>query len=117
MKEHRRNFDTETEEIEPRQSVLAAIRETTEYKRVHALRPEGADERTWIGGRRQLAERGGLQTGLDQFAINQATVAGDDADVERAAATQQFQQSGRMPAILDNQFRGIAEAMASRLVR
>jgi hypothetical protein len=117
MKEHRRNFDTEDQEVEPRQSVLEAIRGTTEYRRIHALRPEGADERTWVGARRQLGERGGLETGLDQFAINQATIAGTAEDVERAGAVQQFQKSGQMPTLLDNQFRQIAEAMSARVAR
>ena len=112
-----RNWSSETEEINPQQSVLAFIRNTHEYQTVHKLRPKQLDEREWIAQRRQQGERGGLQTDLDQFAINQATVGGDLGDVERAAATQQFQKSGKMPSILDNQFRDIAAAMMARVAR
>ena len=117
MRDHRKNFDSLDREIDPQQSVTEAIRRTQEYKTVHQLRPQGEDERDWVSQRRQQGERGGLQTDLDQFAINQATVGGDLGDVERAGATQQFQKSGKMPTLLDNQFRSIAESMMSRVAR
>jgi hypothetical protein len=126
MADHRRNFDeqlaadlagADSAEVDPQQSVIEYIRGTEEYQTIHKLRPDGVDERDWVAQQRQLGERGGLETDLDQFAINQATVAGSAEDVERAGAVQQFQKSGQMPTLLSNQFSQIAQAMMSRVAR
>lgn len=106
--------NADIEEIDPQMSVLEYIRSTNEYQTIHKLRPDGEDEREWVARRRQAGEQGGLQTDLDQFAVNMATVGGDLEDTQRAGAMQQFQKAGQMPTILDNQFRQIAQAMASR---
>jgi hypothetical protein len=118
MRDHRRNFDSETAEIDPAQSVLALVRSSVEYQSIHKLRPKSVDERDWIGERRQAAAQGGLtESKQEQFAIDQAIAGGDPADVVKAAAISQLQSSGKAPALLDNQFRQVAQAMFSGVVR
>lgn len=116
MSDHRRNFDTPDVEIDPGQSVVEAIRQSSEYRTIHQNRPESADERTWISDRRQAALQGGLDIEeQEDFAIVQATAAGDVADVREAAAFSQLSLSGQAPDFLDrfigtvanNMFRGV----------
>lgn len=95
MKDHRRNWDNESVEINPEQSLLEFIRGTEEYETIHALRPSSEDERSWVSDRRAAAQRGGLNTGLQEdFAIEQAQVGGDIQDVEDAAGVEQTLVSG-----------------------
>lgn len=113
MKDHRKNFDTVDREIDPAQSMLEAIRDTEEYRVTHAQRPEGEDERSWISNRRELAKRGGLNTGLlDDFAITQATVGGDEKDMADAAAVAQFEATGSVRGTtLEEKMRRTSRAM------
>jgi hypothetical protein len=118
MKDHRRNFDTETEEIDPAMSVLEGIRNTQQYQTIHELRPETEDERAWIGARVQAAKQGGLNLGRTQdFAIAQATAGGDVQDVARAASMAQTREAGttrgtllegQLKETVTNMFRGMA---------
>jgi hypothetical protein len=118
MRDHRRNFDSEAAEVDPAQSVLELVRSSVEYQSIHKLRPKSVDERDWIGERRQAAAQGGLtESKQEQFAIDQAATGGDPADVVKAAAISQLQSSGKAPALLDNQFRQVAQAMFSGVVR
>jgi hypothetical protein len=118
MSDHRRNFDSERAEIDPQQSVLERIRGTQEYQTIHQLRPESDDERSWIASRRSAAQQGGLTVKRqEQFAIDQATVAGDLDEVVDAAALSQFQHSGRAPTILDQKFRAAAQNMFANVRR
>jgi hypothetical protein len=99
-------------------SVLELVRNTGEYQKIHKLRPKSVDERDWISQRAQEAQRGGLDTRqIEDFAIMQATAGGDLPDIADAAAQAQFQTSGQAPAILDNKFREVAQAMFSRVAR
>lgn len=117
MRDHRADFDNPEQEIDPSQSVVELIRGTEEYQTIHELRPESVDEREWISSRAREAQRGGLDTGeVEQFAIEQATVGGDLPDVAEAAAVRQFQRSSQAPALLDNQFRQVAQAMFQGVV-
>ena len=112
MKDHRRNFDSLDKEIDPQQSVIAAIRRTAEYKTIHNLRPQGVDERDWVSDRKSQAVQGGLNTGeIEDFAITQATVAGDIGDVAEAAAFAQLQNTGQAPAFLQTTFRNAAQGI------
>lgn len=118
MQDHKRNFNSETQEIDPQASVEELIRSTQEYKTIHALRPESEDERQWIGQRASEAQRGGLDTSqIESFAINQAATGGDLPDVARAAGVAQLQRSGQAPSILDNQFRQVAQDMFRGVAR
>ena len=86
------------QQVDPTESVLTAIRNTLEYRTIHELRPDSMDERTWISNRRTAGEQGGLTVGrLEDFAITQATVGGDIADVREAAGFQQLAFSGQAP--------------------
>jgi hypothetical protein len=117
MKDHRRNFDSPNQEIDPSMSVLEGIRQTRHYQTAHALRPDTEDERSWIGNRIALAKRGGLNTGLTQaFGVTQATAGVDEAEIEDAAAAHQTQASGsvrgtsledRMREATQNMFRNV----------
>ncbi len=112
MTDHRRNFDSLDETIDPSQSVVEAVRSTEEYGRIHALRPDSADERTWISDRRKAAARGGLTEGKQEdFAIIQATVGGDIDDVEVAGSVAQLQTSGRATGIIERRMRSVAEGI------
>lgn len=117
MTDHRRNFDSETEEIDPSQSVKEAIRNTEQYQAIHQLRPESEDERAWVAQRRQAAAQGGLNTELQEdFAITQATVGGDVADVQEAAGVAQLQRSqSTRGTLLEGKLRGVTQAMFSRV--
>lgn len=118
MRDHKRNWDSQSQEIDPAQSVTEAIRKTGEYQTIHKNRPKGEDENSWIAARRAEAERAGLAVSeLDQFAITQATVAGDLSDQAAAAANAQFQGTGRAPAFLDQKFRNVATAMFMKVGR
>lgn len=118
MTDHRRNWDSDSQEINPEQSLLEYIRAQPEYEQIHALRPEGADERSWISNRRSLAKRGGLNSeDLDDFAITQASVGGDEGDMLDAAAAAQFGNTGsargttlegKMRETAMNMFRNVA---------
>src|SRR3990167_9398978 len=112
MKDHRRNFDSLDKEIDPQQSVIAAIRRTAEYKTIHTLRPQGVDERSWVEDRKTEATQGGLGTEqVENFAITQATVGADIGDVAEAAAFAQLQGSGQAPAFLQGTFRNAAQGI------
>lgn len=117
MKDHRRDFDTEDKQIDPQQSVVEAIRSTADYKKIHKLRKPSEDERTWIAQRQQAAEKGGLTRGQQEdFAITQATVGGDTADVVDAASLAQFQGSGSVRGtLLDEKVRGVVTNMFARV--
>lgn len=57
-------------DVDPNASVMAAIREREDYKRIHKLRPEGADEARWISERRDaLRQKGVSQGSADERAI------------------------------------------------
>jgi len=112
MNEHRKNFDTPNRTIDPAQSVTEAIRGTAQYKTIHQNRPDSEDERSWISQRSAAAAQGGLTVGAQEnFAITQATVAGDVEDVRTAAGFAQLQRSGKAPTLLDNQFRQVAQGI------
>ncbi len=118
MKEDKRNWDSPTETINPSQSVLEAIRNTSQYKTIHKLRPDSEDERTWISMRRAAALRGGLNTGdLEQYGIRAAKGGFDLGDVPLGAATTQFGTSGKAPPLLDEKFRRVAKSMFGRVIR
>ncbi len=118
LREHRRNFDNPSREIDPAQSVVENIRKTGDYKRIHKLRPESVDERDWISERLRETVRGGLQTDQQEdFAIAQATAGGDVKDIAEAAATQQFQVSGQAPDIIRNEMLEATRAMFAGVVR
>ena len=113
LKDHRANFDTPAKTIDPAQSVIEAIRGTKEYQTIHQSRPESTDERTWISDRRRAAVEGGLTVGAQEdFAITQATVAGDIPDVQRAAGVEQFQLSGSARGtLMENKMRTAAQSL------
>lgn len=113
MKDHRRNFDSEGEEIDPGQSLLEAVRDTSEYQEVHALRPDSEDERNWVSSRRSAAAQGGLAQGQQEdFAIQQASIGGDLPDVRDAASAAQLQTSGSARGtVLEDKIRGVAQGM------
>ena len=113
MKDHRRNFDNPQQEIDPGQSVVEAIRSTEDYNQIHKLRPESADERSWIKDRRAAAQQGGLQVDRQEdFARTQAAVGGDVDDVRDAAAVRQTTGSGTTRGtVLEKKVRGAAEAL------
>lgn len=113
MRDHRRNFDSPSAEINPAQSVMEFIRKTPSYQEIHALRPETEDERSWISNRRQAAAAGGLNLGLqDDFAITQASIGGDLPDVKDAAAVAQVQASGSARGTpIEDKIRGAASAL------
>jgi len=128
MREDRRNFDEglppvdrgagvwQGSQVDPTQSVIEAIRNSSEYQRIHRLRPDGTDERTWISSRRTIGEQSGLMTSqLDDFGVDQAKIGGDLTDLQSAAATRQFKLTGKAPAFLENRFRGIAQNIARSL--
>ncbi len=118
MTDHRRNFDSLDATIDPSQSVVEAVRSTEEYGRIHALRPDSADERTWISDRRKAAARGGLTEGRQEdFAITQATVGGDIDDVEVAGSVAQLQTSGKATGIIERRMRSVAEGMFAAVRR
>jgi hypothetical protein len=118
MTDHRRDFDSESSTIDPAQSVVEAIRSTQDYVVAHQDRPESADERTWISDRRTAAQRGGLTVSKQEdFAITQATVAGDLEDVESAASVAQLQSSGKAEGGLERKIRAVAEGVFSQVRR
>jgi hypothetical protein len=98
--------------------VLEYVRSTREYQMIHKLRPKSEDERTWVSDRKEQAVQGGLSTSRQEnFAITQATAGGDVKDIAEAAAVAEFQATGQMPTILDNQFRTAMQNMLSRVAR
>ncbi len=112
MSDHRKNFDVKERSIDPSQSVLEAIRGTIEYQRIHQNRPDTEDERTWISDRRLAAAQGGLTLNQQgDFAVAQATAAGDVTDVREAAAFTQLSRSGQAPDFLNNLVRSVARGM------
>lgn len=110
MADHRKNWDTQDRVIDPSQSVLEAMRLTSEYKHVHKLRPDSEDERYWVSQRRTAAAQGGLTQGSQEdYAIMQAAAGGDLADVARGAGATQASVSGSSRGtILENTVRSAA---------
>ena len=118
MKEDKRNWDSPTETIDPSMSVLEAVRNTSQYKSIHKLRPDSVDERQWISDRRSAALRGGLNTAdLEQFAIGSAASGSNLGDVPFSAAVSQFGASGVAPPLLDEKFRRVATSVFGRVIR
>lgn len=127
MKDHRAAFDLQTNaqltgkgfaEIDPQMSVVEFIRNSREYQTIHKLRPDSVDEESWVADRAEQAIQGGIANSrVEDFAITQATAGADIQDVAEAAATAEFQATGQMPTLLDNQLRQITQAMFSRVGR
>ena len=118
MTEDRRNFDSKDKQIDPGTSVVEAIRNTAEYKRIHKLRPDSVDERTWISRRRSLGESGGLaESELEQFGIDQATIGGRVSETAEAGAVKQFVNTNQAPRILQTKFKQAAADMFSGVVK
>ena len=112
------NFDDPTKFLDPSQSVVEAIRGTRDYEVIHQNRPESQDERTWISNRRFAAEQGGLTVSLlEDFAITQATTAGDIADVREAAGFRQLATSGQAPDIIQQKIESAAQSLFAGVVR
>lgn len=104
MKEDRRNFDTKGEQIDPMASVQAKIEGFSDYQQIHALRPETEDQFQWVSSRvGALARAGVTSTRAQEIAIEQAKVAGTEADVARAGELATFQATGRaLPGFMRN---------------
>ena len=118
MKDHRRDWDSPSQTIEPGQSVIEAIRDSELYQQIHKLRPEEVEEHDWIMQRHVAALSGGLDVEEAQaFAVEQAIAGGDEEDVETAASYEQIRNSGQAPPSLQNAFGGVATAMFSRVGR
>lgn len=49
MADHRRQWEGKS--VDPKQTVMERIRGTAEYKRIHTLRGEAADENSWVNAR------------------------------------------------------------------
>ena len=101
MAEHRRDFDTPEQQIDPRQSVTMKIREREDFKRIHALRPDYIDEAQWV----PQYQTGALQSGMsaqagEQFAINQATVGTQATSIGEAATTAAYSQGEKIPEFI-----------------
>lgn len=112
MAEHRRDFDTPEQQIDPRQSVTMKIREREDFKRIHALRPDYIDEAQWV----PQYQTGALQSGMsaqagEQFAINQATVGTQVTSIGEAATTAAYSQGQKIPEFIQR-----AKAAASAVL-
>lgn len=96
MSDHRLNWEGKTDR-DPTQSVTEEIRKLSEYKRIHALRPDTVDETEWF-----TAQLAGVRS-LGVTPSKEAARAADQAATGTAAARAQeaasiFQQAGRASA-------------------
>lgn len=101
------------EDVDPVTSVMVAIRDTDEYKKIHKLRPEGADEARWIAERRDaLRQRGVSQGDADERAVILAQVAANPLtmDAGKFQAGTGSEDKGGLTKIKD------AAAMMARLI-
>lgn len=58
MRDHRRQWEGKS--VDPQATVLEQIRNSKEYKRIHELRAESADENTWVNQRQDRLTQLGL---------------------------------------------------------
>lgn len=107
MDEHRRSFTVrETEQLDPMESVKAAIRNTSEYKAIHTLRPESTDEYTWITQRQGALKRAGVTDIMsEKLGIAQATAGSSDEEAATAGNVATFSQSTQQLGELRNKIR------------
>lgn len=89
MSESKRAYDNrESQQIDPMASVVEQIRTFQDYKQIHQLRPEEADEETWISSR---------QGALTSLGISEARAVGMGVDAAQAGFNQeQTAQSGQI---------------------
>lgn len=107
MSEHRRSWDLQdSEQVDPMESVKAKIRDTSEYKAIHQLRPDSSDEYDWVSSRIGALKRAGVTDSLaEELGISQATVGASDADAATAGNVATFSQSGQQLDELKNRMR------------
>lgn len=98
MSEAKRAFDVrETEQVDPMETVKAKIRETAEYKAIHQLRPDSADEFDWVSSRIGALKRAGVTDAMaEELGISQATVGASVQDAVTAGNIATFSQSGKL---------------------
>jgi hypothetical protein len=98
MSESKRGFDLrESEQIDPMETVKAKIRDTSEYKAIHTLRPESVDEMDWISSRTGALKRAGVTDAMaEDLGIAQATVGASEQDAAFAGNVATFSQSGKL---------------------
>lgn len=110
MTEHRRSWDNPALGLNPAASVTEQVRATSDFKRIHTLRPDFVDEDEWV----TMYQQGGVQQGLtageaEQFAIEQATIGTRTTSIAAAAASRAFVQSGAEVPEFVNRARGAAK--------
>lgn len=115
MADHRAAWESPESGMDPRASMIEAIRNQSDYKRIHRLRPDAVDEEKWVSDRFSLGIRAGLSPEeAEQFSINMAQIGGSTEDAQRAGQVQTF-AAGRKTQELRGQFLAGARSMFRRV--
>jgi hypothetical protein len=97
MTAHKANFNNKGQQIDPMAGIVEDIRNSGEYKTIHAGRDEGVDEASWVSSRVGLLINAGVSQALAvDLGIEQATAAATPDTVVAAGQARQFSASGRM---------------------
>ncbi len=113
LKDHKADYDNQTQQIDPMETVLEQIRATDSYKAIHTLRKEGTDERTWISSKVGKLLAAGVSDQLAQdLGVAQAQAGAAAPTVQQAAEIATLAGTGRS---LDSHRARMRESMAAGL--
>lgn len=97
MDADKRNFHNRSQQIDPMSEVKKVIEQYSDYKSIHALRPDTADPMTWIATSEGALLRAGVSPQLaSDLARVQATLASTPDEAARAGEVYTFQQTRRV---------------------
>jgi len=81
MADHKRQFEGAS--VDPGATVLEKIRDTAEYKRIHTLRADSADENTWVNSRQdRLTQLGVGAAAAEERGIELAATGANLANID-----------------------------------
>lgn len=115
MSEHKRSWNDRSLGLDPAASVTETIRSSSDYKRIHALRPDFVDENEWV----PLYQSGGVSAGMsaqqaERFAIQQATVGTKATSIKSVAGAQEMRRGQQTPEYA-RRFAAVATGMMRRV--
>ena len=111
MRDHRRNWEGES--IDPNMTMLEEIRNSEDYKKIHQLRPDSANEATWVSNQRQaFIQGGGRETAAEDRSRELAAV-GATAST-RSAGASEFQEGFETGGFMQR-FQRSAQSIAARM--
>ena len=96
MASHKKSWENPELGLSPSADVYERIRQSSDYQRIHELRPDTVEEADWVSQRVYLGEQNGLSaTRAQRFGVQQATAGAAITDIADAASVQNFALTGQ----------------------